>query len=161
MNTTLGPIVGEDGKVNSFGIKESSLFSLGYNDWGLSQGLALGMGGDVGSQAVKDSTLASPSEMISVGEVRTDATTVDFGANVDPQVSNMQNPAQHNQCPCNRHNFRTDILFADGHVENPKRNDVIDPNNLQWRARWNSDHNPHTEISWTVSWLPGDGPLEQ
>lgn len=160
-NHTLAPVVGEDGKINYFGIKETSLFSLGYNDWGLSQGLALGMGGDVGSRPIKDSTIRRPVDMISVGEVRSDAPTVDFGANIDPQVSNMQNPAQHNQCPCNRHNYRTDLLFADGHVESPKRNDVIDPNNVLWRARWNNDNEPHPEITWTVPWLPGEGPIEQ
>jgi prepilin-type N-terminal cleavage/methylation domain-containing protein/prepilin-type processing-associated H-X9-DG protein len=160
-NSTIGPVVGEDGKVNPYGIKEASLFSLGYNDWGLSQSLDLGMGGDVGSRPIKDSNVRRPSDMIAVGEVRTDAASVDFGSNVDPQVSNMQNSQQHNQCPCNRHNYRTDILFADGHVESPKRNDVIDPNNGQWRARWNNDNDPHTEITWTVSWLPANGPLEQ
>ena len=161
LNNTLGPIVGEDGKPNQYGIKESSRFSLGYNDWGLSQALCLGMGGDVGSTSIKDSVVMKPAEMISVGEVRSDATSIDFNANVDPQVSNQQNPSQHNQCPCNRHNYRTDMLFADGHVESPLRNDVINPNNLLWRARWNNDYNPHTEITWTVPWLPGSGPLEQ
>jgi prepilin-type N-terminal cleavage/methylation domain-containing protein/prepilin-type processing-associated H-X9-DG protein len=161
LNSTLGEVFGEDNKVTYYGIKETSLFSLGYNDWGLSQGLALGMGGDVGSRIIKDSSLAKPSDMIAMGEVRSDAPSVDFGSNVDPQVSNSQNPTWHNQCPCNRHNYNTDILFADGHVESPKRNDVIDPSNMLWRARWCNDNNPHTEITWSVPWLPGNGPLEQ
>jgi len=152
---------GENYLPDPYAIKETSRFSLGYNDWGLSQGAALGMGGDVGSRIIKDSTIRRPSEMISVGEVRSDAATIDFNANVDPQVSNQQNPAQHTQTPCNRHNFRTDIVFADGHVESPKRNDVIDPKNMIWRARWCNDNDPHTEVSWSVPWLPGDGPMEQ
>jgi prepilin-type processing-associated H-X9-DG protein len=159
-NNTIGPVIGEDGKIYPFGVKETSLFSLGYNDWGLSQGLALGMGGDVGSKIIKDSSVRRPSQMIAIGEVRTDA-TVDLGANVDPTVSLSQNASQHNQCPSNRHNYRTDITFADGHVESPKRNDVIDPANPTWRASWNNDNDPHTEVSWTVPWLPGTGPLEQ
>jgi prepilin-type processing-associated H-X9-DG protein len=163
-------VIGEDGKLNSFGIKETTRFSLGYNDWGLRQeqrvgGVVtvpgLGMGGDVGSDPVKDTKIRNPSEMIAIGDVRSDATSFDFNANVDPRVSAMENSAQHNQCPCNRHNYRTDILFADGHVEGVKRNDVIDPNNAIWRARWNNDNDPHTEISWTVPWLPNSGPLEQ
>jgi prepilin-type N-terminal cleavage/methylation domain-containing protein/prepilin-type processing-associated H-X9-DG protein len=162
VNSTLGQVIGEDGKVNPYGIKQTSLFSLGYNDWGLSLPLALGMGGDVGSKAIKDTNVRRPVDMIAVGEVRSDATTVDFNANVDPQVSNMQNSSTHNQCPCNRHNYRTDILFADGHAESPKRNDVIDPASQQWRARWNNDNDPHNnDASWTVPWLPGTGPLEQ
>jgi prepilin-type N-terminal cleavage/methylation domain-containing protein/prepilin-type processing-associated H-X9-DG protein len=156
-----GLVKGENFQIDPYAIKETSRFSLGYNDWGLSQGAALGMGGDVGSRIIRDSTIQRPSDMISVGETRSDATTIDFNANVDPQVSNQQNSAQHNQCPCNRHNFRTDIVFADGHVESPKRNDVIDPNNLIWRARWCNDNNPHTEVTWSVPWLPGDGPIEQ
>jgi hypothetical protein len=99
--------------------------------------------------------------MITVGDVQSGAASFDFNANIDPQVGNMQNSAQHNQCSCNRHNFRTDILFANGHAESPKRNNVIDPNNRIWRARWNNDNDPHTEITWTVPWLPGNGPLEQ
>ena len=166
LNETLsGPsghlVIGEDGKIDRFAVLETSRFSIGYNDWGLSQTLALGMGGDVGSRPIKDTMVRRPSDMIAIGDVRSDATSFDFNANVDPMVSAMQNSQQHNQCPCNRHNFRTDILFADGHVEAVKRNDVIDPNNMLWRARWNNDGDPHTEVSWSVSWLPNNGPLEQ
>jgi prepilin-type processing-associated H-X9-DG protein len=175
VNLTLsGPsgslVFDENGKIDRLAIMESSRFSLGYNDWGLRQeqrnngvvtAAGLGMGGDVGSTPIKDSQVRRPSEMIALGDVRSDASIIDFNANVDPQVSNMQNPEQHTQCPCNRHNYRTDILFADGHVESPKRNDVIDPNNSTWRARWNNDNDPHTEITWSVPWLPGNGPLEQ
>ena len=166
LNKTLsGPsgnlVIGEDGLIDRNAILESSRFSLGYNDWGLSQSGALGLGGDVGSPPIKDSKVRKPSDMIALGDVRSDALSFDFNANIDPQVSNMQNSAQHNQCPCNRHNFRTDILFADGHVESPKRNDVIDPHNLSGRARCNNDTPPHTEMRRTVPWLPGNGTLEQ
>jgi prepilin-type N-terminal cleavage/methylation domain-containing protein/prepilin-type processing-associated H-X9-DG protein len=149
---------GEDGNIDAFAILETSRFSLGYNDWGLSQAGNLGMGGDVCSLPVKDTMVRRPVDMIAIGEVRTDAPTIDFGANIDPQVSNQQNSSQHNQCPCNRHNLRTDLLFADGHVESPIRNQVIDPNNTIWRARWNNDDDPHTEITWTI---PNTSALEQ
>ena len=49
----------------------------------------------------------------------------------------------HDQCPSNRHHYRTDLLFADGHVDSPKRNDAINPNDNIWRARWNNDNDPH------------------
>lgn len=166
LNETLaGPagtlVFGEDNKLDKFAILESSRFSIGYNDWGLVQNSSLGMGGDVGSTPIKDTMVRRPSEMIAIGDVRSDATSFDFNANIDPQVSQMQNSQQHNQCPCNRHNYRTDLLFADGHVEAVKRNDVVDPNNTMWRARWNNDNDPHTEVSWSVPWLPSNGPLEQ
>jgi prepilin-type processing-associated H-X9-DG protein len=105
--------------------------------------------------------------MIALGDVRSDtpAANIDFNANLDPCVGNTENKMPwHSQCPSNRHNYRTDLLFADGHAESPKRNDVIDPNNLQWRARWNNDNDPHLSDSspgWSVPWLPGNGPLEQ
>src|SRR6267378_1685353 len=35
VNSTLSLVIGEDGKLNPYGIKENSRFSLGYNDWGL------------------------------------------------------------------------------------------------------------------------------
>jgi prepilin-type N-terminal cleavage/methylation domain-containing protein len=170
VNKTIVSRIGYEDKIDPFAItagtaSSDSRFSLGYNDWGLSQGLALGMGGDVGSRIIKDSTVRRPSDMITLGDCRSDAPTIQFGANIDPQVSNQQNPSQHNQTPCNRHNYRTDLIFADGHVESPKRNDVIDPNNNYWRARWNNDNDPHSSdtppITWSVPWLPGNGPLEQ
>jgi prepilin-type N-terminal cleavage/methylation domain-containing protein/prepilin-type processing-associated H-X9-DG protein len=167
VNKTLLPRIGYNDKIDPFaifagsGAGDGTRFSLGYNDWGLSQGLALGMGGDVGSRVIKDTTVSRPTDMIALGDCRSDATTIQFGANLDPQVSNQQNPSQHNQTPSNRHNYRTDLLFADGHVESPKRNDVIDPKRNDWRARWNNDNDPHTEVTWSVPWLPGDGPLEQ
>lgn len=152
---------GEDGKLDPYAILEGSQFSIGFNDWGLSQKFALGLGGDVGSTPIKDTMVRKPSEMISIGDVRTDAPTVDFGANLDPQVSVQQNPQWHNQCPCNRHNYRTDILFADGHVENPIRSKVIDPNDAVWRARWCNDNDPHfADATWTVP-LATTSALEQ
>jgi prepilin-type processing-associated H-X9-DG protein len=78
-------------------------------------------------------------------------TTGSFDANVDPQ-----NPAER---PANRHNFRTVIMFADGHAEAVLRRMVVDPRNDQWRARWNLDNRPHSPRSgdtptiadWTVN----------
>ena len=123
-NTTLGTIVGEDGKLNYQGIKQTSRFSLGYNDWGLKNTFdpTLGMGADVGSTPVKSSGVRSPSNMIAVGDVRSDAPTPDFNSNLDPVVGNdpvNNNTTTHNQSPSNRHNFRVDLTFADGHVESP------------------------------------------
>jgi len=169
LNTTLQSVIGEDGKIDKFGIATASTrFSLGWNDWGLSEGLNLGMGGDVGASIVKETMVRRPVDMIAVGETRSDAPTgqIDFNANVDPTVQGQNGTyatQQHTQCPSNRHNYRTDLLFADGHVESPKRNDVVngDPSNVTWRSRWNNDNNPHTEVTWTWPWLPGVGPLEQ
>lgn len=162
LNPTITTVIGEDGNIDKFGIKNTTRFSLGYNDWGLRNAVdpTLGMGGDVGTTPIKDSAVRSPANMIAVGDVRSDAATLNFNANLDPVIGDAadNDATTHDQCPCNRHNYRTDLLFCDGHVESPKRNDIIDPNNLTWRARWNNDNDPHTSITWTT---PNTSALEQ
>jgi prepilin-type N-terminal cleavage/methylation domain-containing protein/prepilin-type processing-associated H-X9-DG protein len=168
LNNTLQLVIGEDGKPDPFGIptggtdNQGARFSLGYNDWGLTITTPqLGLGGDVDGGLyqgpVRDTMVRVPSQMIAIGDVISDAPTgtVKFNANIHVAANNSPNP----QFPCNRHNFRTDLLFADGHVESPRRSDTIDPNNMYWRACWNNDNNPHTEVAnWTT---PNPGTLEQ
>ena len=163
LNTTLKLAKGEDGILTPYciatGASDSlgTRFSLGYNDWGLSQSDQLGMGGDVGSAPVKDTSVKRPVDMIALGDVISDAPagTIVFNANLHVTAVNSPNP----QWPCNRHNWRTDLVFCDGHVESPRRNDVIDPTQNLWRMRWNNDDNPHTEIpNWSTN---GEDVLEQ
>lgn len=130
-----------------YGISERTKFSIGYNDWGLrdpgpslTQG-QLGLGGDVNIVGeIKSTKIKSPSSMIMLADSKPDGS---FDGNMDPKT-----PAE---WPSNRHERRTNLMFADGHAESAKRKDVIDPANMTWRARWNNDNDPHTEISWTVS----------
>jgi len=161
-NSTITQVIGEDGKLNPYGIKNTTRFSLGYNDWGLKNTFnpPLGLGADVGTTPVKEATVRKPVDMIALGDVRSDATTINFNANLDPVIGDAadNDTTTHAQCPSNRHNYRTDFVFADGHVESPKRNDAINPNDNQWRARWNNDNDPHTEVSWTT---PNTSILEQ
>ena len=139
-------VFGEDGKIDRYAILYTTRFSLGYNDWGLQNTLnpPRGMGADIGTTPVKDSMIRSPANMIALGDVRSDAVTIDFNANLDPVIGDAadNNTTTHDQCPSNRHNFRTDLLFADSHVESPKRNDVINPTDNTWRARWNNNNDP-------------------
>jgi len=154
VNTTLGgnnPLAG--GAWDPFGIRETSRFSMGYNDWGLSIGATpqLGLGGDVNGSLykgpVKEANVVSPSQMIMIADVPAikNAALISFNANLDPTDPSPG----HSQWPANRHSQRTDLLCADGHAEHPKRNDVINPtpNNL-WRNRWNNDNQPHNEYTW-------------
>jgi prepilin-type processing-associated H-X9-DG protein len=165
LNTTLG---GD----NEFGVYDAwtvfstrSRFSMGYNDWGLSLGNVpqLGLGGDVNgglSQGtLKDSSVQAPVQMIMLADSRAIAGGT-WEANLDP--TDMPDSGQGGgggQEPANRHNYRTDIAFCDGHCEKPLRNDkapgnpspmnVIDPTpNNPWRSRWNNDNKPHNEYSW-------------
>ena len=167
-----GTVRGEDGNIDRFailtganGAGTGSLFSLGYNDWGLAnnQTPPLGMGADRGTTPVRESMVKNPSEMIAVGDCRSDTPSaqIQYNANLDPVIGDAPDNslALHTQCPCNRHNYRTDLLFADGHVEAQPRATVIDPGNNYWRACWNNDNSPHPEIAnWT---LPNPGILEQ
>jgi len=155
VNKTLGAS-GPDGKFDPLGISERARFSYGMNDWGLNLTYKpqLGLGGDINGSlyqgAVRDTMIASPSEMIGIGDLpaQKDPALIGFNGNMDPTDSTQG----HSQWPSNRHTSRTDILFTDGHVESPRRNDVIDPkkDNI-WRNRWNNDNKPHNEFNWTVN----------
>ncbi len=143
INKTLGGRRGLDG----------NLVSLGYNDWGLNDPAAqphLGLGGDIDGPVaagivVRDSMVVSPSEMIMLGDSKPgDGTTSkprtgNFDANLDPRSKG--------DGPANRHNFRCNLMFADGHADSALRRQVIDPRNDVWRARWNNDHLAHSPRS--------------
>jgi len=126
-----------------FAISSNTRFSYGYNDWGTFRwGGKLGLGGDVNAAyggEVRDTVVRKPTEMIAVTDSKPDG---NFDGNVDPTT-----PAE---WPANRHDRRTVMNFADGHSEANLRANVIDPRNDTWRRRWNNDHLPHYESSWTV-----------
>ena len=147
VNHTLVNAINEYGKPDPYVITHTSRFGLGYNDWGLNNVARppFGMGADVGSGNIKDTDVRNPSNMIAIGDVRSDAAVPDFNANLDPVINDAPDNSApwHTQCPSNRHNYRTDLLFADGHVEGPKRDVVIDPTSAYWRSRWNNDNDPH------------------
>ena len=152
-NTTLGAR-GTDGVFDPFGVSDKTRFSYGYNDWGLDiQHIPqLGMGGDVNGAVnrgpVTEEMIRSPSRMIVIGDVKpTMSGPIKFDANLDP----VDRAANHSQWPSNRHNYRTDLVFADAHVEAVRRRDLIDSRNSDWRARWNNDDLPHPEVRWTVN----------
>jgi prepilin-type N-terminal cleavage/methylation domain-containing protein len=152
VNPTLGAR-GPNGVFDPYGLSEKSRFSYGYNDWGLDiQHIPqLGLGGDVNGPVnrgpVTEDMIRSPSRMIAIGDLKpTMSGRVRFDANLDP----VDRAANHSQWPSNRHHYRTDLVFADGHVEAVRRRDLINPGNTDWRARWNNDDQPHLEVKWVV-----------
>lgn len=153
------PKIGEYGKIDNYAILNSTRFSLGYNDWGLKNNSQpiMGMGADTTAGIVKESNIKHPADMIAIGDVRSDAVTntISFNANLDPVIDDAPDNLDshgHDQCPSNRHNYHTDLLFADGHVESPLRNEAISPTSYSWRARWNNDNDPHLEVqNWPMS----------
>lgn len=155
LNKTLGA-TGLDGKRDPYGISEKTRFSYGINDWGLSINARpqLGLGGDIDGPwfqgPVKESMVRSPSRMIAVGDVRAlkNPSGIAFNANMDPTA----NSPEHTEWPSSRHSGRADLLFCDGHVESPRRGEVIDPKpDNAWRNRWNNDDQPHNEVRWTIN----------
>jgi prepilin-type N-terminal cleavage/methylation domain-containing protein/prepilin-type processing-associated H-X9-DG protein len=141
VNKTLGAPNLTGGGRDPWGISETSLFSMGYNDWGAAPaGGARGLGGDVDIFGeVKEPAVKSPSEMIMLGDSKpgtggkiTSTSKGSFDANIDPTTEA--------EWPSNRHGGRTVLMFCDGHTEAARRNDVIDPNNDTWHRRWNNDN---------------------
>jgi prepilin-type N-terminal cleavage/methylation domain-containing protein/prepilin-type processing-associated H-X9-DG protein len=155
LNKTLGAQTPPPNRVRDpWGISQTALFALGYNDWGLRDPgpNQLGLGGDVNLVGeVKESSAVAPANLIMLGDSRPadggvilrNTTPGNFDANIDPK-----NPSE---WPASRHNGRTTLMFADGHAENALRRIVVDPRNLEWRRRWNNDNEPHTEITWTIT----------
>ncbi len=152
VNRTLGAnnIVG--GGRDVWGISETTLFSIGYNDWGAAPaGGSRGLGGDVDIAIigeVRESQVLAPSDMIMLGDSKpgsggkiTQSSRGQFDGNIDPTT-----PAE---WPSNRHNSRTVLMFCDGHAEAPRRNDVINPANDTWHRRWNNDR--ERSANWTVN----------
>ncbi|HTH48592.1 MAG TPA: type II secretion system protein [Candidatus Limnocylindria bacterium] len=149
VNKTLGKGTGEYAK-NPFAVTPSARFSYAMNDWGLnlSSKPQLGLGGDVDGGfyqgPVLDAMVVSPSQMIAFADSRALKVVGDgWEGNLDP--------TQSGQWPSNRHNYKTDINCADGHVETARRTEMIAPaKDSVWRSRWNNDNQPHNEVSWSV-----------
>jgi len=169
-----GDIVGQN---DPFLVTPSSRFSIGWNDWGLGQapngpGIGtiagnLGCGGDidggVAHSPCKDTDIVAPAQMINFADTRALPVQDDSGsweANLDPtDLGNDAQGGNSGQEPSNRHNYKTDVGFCDGHTEKVMRNDkapgrttpmnLIDTTlNNPWRSRWNRDNKPHNELTW-------------
>jgi prepilin-type N-terminal cleavage/methylation domain-containing protein len=163
VNKTLGQTDLAGTAYDFYGIRETTRFSYGINDWGLNLDAVpqLGLGGDIDgglSQGpVRESQVVKPSEMIAYGDVPSvsNPALIDYNANMDPTDDGFDQGPDHTQCPSNRHNYHTDLVFCDGHAESPLRNDVRNPNNNYWRSRWDNDNQPHLEVTWVAnpSWL--------
>ena len=150
LNKTLGALPMYGGGRDPWGISETALFSMGYNDWGAFPAFSdKGLGGDVDTliYEVREGAVKNPTDMIMLGDSKpgdgssTKPKRGQYDANIDPTTST--------EWPSNRHNRRTVLMFCDGHAESALRNQVIDPKNERWHRRWNNDNS--TAGSWTVS----------
>jgi prepilin-type N-terminal cleavage/methylation domain-containing protein len=172
-NKTLGG-TGLTGTYDPYAVNTSSRFSYGWNDWGLGNAGSLseaannlGCGADQDGQfyygPTKDTAIMAPAQMINFADTRALPANNDpnsWEANLDPtDTPNSAQGGDGGQEPSNRHNYKTDLAFCDGHTEKAQRNDkapgrlnpenLIDPTpNNPWRARWNRDNKIHNELSW-------------
>ncbi|MGA2540650.1 MAG: DUF1559 domain-containing protein [Verrucomicrobiota bacterium] len=165
VNTTLGG-TGENGVYSPWTVTPNSRFSIGYNDWGLgnagnlgSSSAALGLGGDVDGGfyygLMRESQIRAPAQMIMLADTRALSVGQDAGsweANLDPtDTQDTSSTGYSGQLPSNRHNYKTDILFCDGHSEKALRNDAVNPAVTSlWRPRWNNDNQAHLELTWPM-----------
>ncbi len=144
VNHTLGatapPTMG--GSYDPYGISSTTRFSYGWNDWAYAPvgNVSLGMGADVDGPLntyVSEARIKKPSDMIAIADVTDpkNASLVNYGANLDP----TDNSLAHSQLPSNRHSYRCDILFADGHVEAAIRN-LVTGGGAFWVPKWNNDN---------------------
>ena len=183
LNKTLGSTVASTiipgyvvGQQDPWLVTPNSRFSVAYNDWGLGQGTPTGLGSpsaNLGCGAdqdggfyygpMKEAKIIAPAQMICMADSRALPLGENSGsweANLDP--TDMPDSSQGGfggQEPSNRHNYKTDVIFCDTHVEKVQRNDkgpgsanpanLIDPTpNNPWRARWNNDNQVHNESTW-------------
>lgn len=148
LNKTLGGN-NEAGLPDKWAVTPRSRFSMAYNDWGLSNpdsAVQLGLGGDVDGQYYKgkvtEFTVVAPSKMIALADSRALSTSYNWEANLDPRDAT--------QYPSNRHNWRSDIMFADSHVERILRKILVESSTTKpnMRNNWNNDNKPHADVTW-------------
>jgi prepilin-type N-terminal cleavage/methylation domain-containing protein len=174
VNSTLGGTYITDVK-DPYTVTPNSRFSMGYNDWGLGNAgslstpsAALGLGADIDGNFYwgprKETDVVAPAQMIMLADTRALPAGQDsqsWEANLDPtDTEDNSSGGYSGQLPSNRHDYKTDMMFCDGHTENPTRNEVINPapGNF-WRSRWCYDNKAHDELSW--SGLSATSPAQQ
>ena len=124
-----------------FNLSPTSGFSYGYNDWGVKEftNPHLGLGGHagvVGIGEVRVSRVLAPSDMIALGDSKSD---FKWDTAIDPSDGTDE------EWPSERHMGSANINFCDGHVELLKQERLVaaDP---EMRCRWNNDNKPHPEF---------------
>jgi prepilin-type N-terminal cleavage/methylation domain-containing protein/prepilin-type processing-associated H-X9-DG protein len=130
--------------------------SYGYNGFGLSAGTdtnGFGLGGHFVWTAsrspappVAESEVASPSEMVAVGDgfVGGDGVIRDDGLSLwrTHGVKDYLGSTQRSHL---RHQEKANVVFCDGHVEAPTLKVLFDDRSDTALVRWNRDHQPHRD----------------
>jgi prepilin-type processing-associated H-X9-DG protein/prepilin-type N-terminal cleavage/methylation domain-containing protein len=128
----------------------------GYNCYGLgplTQSNSLGLGGHYvwsGSRRpappVKESEVASPSEMMAIADgFHGGSGVVRDGAGWLMRDSSTQDNVGSTKRAYARHDGKATVVFCDGHVESPKLPFLFEDMSDAALVRWNRDHQPHRD----------------
>ena len=128
--------------------------SYGYNYSGTSKRSdthSLGLGGHLmwstpGSPAppVRESEVASPSEMMAIGDGLVGGSgVIRDGVRALGRASDAQDYFGSTKRSYTRHQGKANVVFCDGHVESPALKRLFEDTDDAALVRWNRDHQPH------------------
>ena len=86
------------------------------------------------SASIQESEVASPSDMMALGESFDGRISFDRNLNGMDKFGNL-----------NRHQGKANVVFCDGHVESPTLKFLFEDTSDEALRRWNRDHLPHRE----------------
>ncbi len=128
--------------------------SYGYNTYGMLASVdtnSLGIGrqfgnSEISAPPVPSSDIASPSEMMAMGDGFCGYDKTLYGGN-ELMARSKQVPYFEplNKEPFTRHHGRANVVFCDGHVESPTLKFLFEDTSDGALSRWNRDHLPHRE----------------
>lgn len=130
--------------------------SYGYNWCGISKNSdtnSLGLGGHLMGNAsrvvappVRETEVASPSEMMAIGDGFVGGNgTIRDGARVLYRTLDATDFLNSTKRSYARHQGKANVVFCDGHVESPTLKFLFEDTSDTALARWNRDHLPHRE----------------
>jgi len=133
----LGPLYGYE--ADEVRVLWNQKFSYGLNNWGTVDFSVpqLGMGSVPDHSKwgyIATTDIRMPARMITIGDSFPDGA---WDAFIDHN--------QPTEYPHDRHLEKVSILWADGHVETRKQEEIVDPVHIhpEKRVLWNNDHKPH------------------
>ncbi len=132
--------------------------SYGYNAYGMNMPTAtnsLGLGGHniwdaknsrMPAPPVKESEVASPSEMMAMGDgfVGGNNVILDGGFSLK-RTYDLTDDSGSTKRAYSRHQGKANVVFCDGHVESPTLKFLFEDTSDAALSRWNRDHLPHRE----------------
>ena len=146
--------------VKSKGFLGQGFNSYGYNAYGIGvNSNSLGLGGHYGfthvlqagqppvvKPAVSASEVASPSEMMAIGDGIHGTGTELFSGQDLLWRHDSYTGFQDATSPKARHLAKANVVFCDGHVESPTLKSLFEDTTDAALVRWNRDHQAHREL---------------